>query len=99
MVAEPAGRLREGVEVGALLAREERLSQDDELGLDAFEGGPQDAVGGFLRRQTRALRERERRGEGDEARPRERCDVAVAERLGAGGGGRPPLGAGEGGVG
>ena len=81
IVAEPSERLREGVEIWALLAREERLRQDDELGLDALERGPEDAVRDLLRRQARALRERERRGERDEARPGERRDVAVAERL------------------
>src|SRR4029078_3850712 len=72
---------RERAEVRPLLAREERLRQDDELSLDALERGPEDAVRDLFWRQAGAVRERERRGEGDEARPRERRDVTVAERL------------------
>ena len=62
--------LLEGAEVGALLAREIRLLEHDEIGVDRVELRLQNAFGHRLGRDIRSVRESERRRQRHETRRR-----------------------------
>ena len=77
---EALERLGEVSEARRVLAREERLGQDDELGIKRVDRRLEHAFGHRLRRHPRASGEREGRGQRDEPRPRQGRDVALVER-------------------
>src|SRR5205823_1742020 len=81
----PAGerveRLAKLGEPGRALARQERLAEDDELGVERVELGLQHRCREDLRRRPGSERERVRRRKRDDSRAGERRDVALGERL------------------
>ena len=70
-----------GVEVAALRAREKRLLEHDELGVDRVDLRLQNALGRARGGDARPVRERERRRQRHETRAGQRRDVTAVQRL------------------
>ena len=74
--AELLERGGERVQAAVLGAREERLLEHDQLGVERVDLRLEDALGQLGGRDARAVCERERRGERHEPRAGQRCEVA-----------------------